>query len=111
MDERQRRISENEALYRTVNEQIEDLNQAFGTLTQTMTVICECGDGSCAQQVDLPIAEYERVRGDPALFMIVAGHEIDDVEEVVESHETFDVVRKDPGGPAELARELDPRSR
>jgi len=110
MDDRERRIGRNEALYRSVNERIEDLNEAFGTLTDTMTVVCECGDGSCAQQIDVPVADYERVRSDPELFLIVPGHEIADVEDVVERHDAFDVVRKREGGPAEVARELDPRS-
>jgi hypothetical protein len=32
MDERARRIGENEAVYRAVNEKIEALNESFGTL-------------------------------------------------------------------------------
>jgi hypothetical protein len=110
MDERARKVGENEALYRTVNERIETLNEAFGTLTDTMTVVCECGDGACAQQIDISVEDYERVRSDPTLFVIVPGHEVDDVEDVVEEKETFHVVRKHAGGPAELARESDPRS-
>jgi hypothetical protein len=110
MDERQRRIGENEILYRTVNEKIEDLNAAFGTLTETMTVVCECGDGSCTEQIQLEVPTYERVRADPALFVTVPGHEVPDVESVVERTDGFQLVRKDPGGPAELAAEHDPRS-
>jgi hypothetical protein len=111
MNERERKIGQNEALYRSVNERIEGLNEAFGTLTDVMTVVCECGDGSCAQQIDVPVRDYERVRGDPALFIIVPGHEITDVEDIVEEHDAFVVVRKHAGDPSELARELDPRSR
>jgi hypothetical protein len=109
MDERARKIGENEALYRTVNERIEGLNKAFGTVTETMTVVCECGDASCAAQIALDVSEYERVRADPTMFIIVPGHEIPDVEDAVETHETYAVVRKHPGDPAELARETDPR--
>jgi hypothetical protein len=110
MDERQRRIGENEILYRTVNEKIEDLNAAFGTLTETMTVVCECGDGSCTEQIQLEVPTYERVRADPTLFVTVPGHEEPDVESVVERTDGFQLVRKDTGGPAELAAEHDPRS-
>jgi hypothetical protein len=110
MDERARKIGENEALYRTVNERIEGLNQVFGTLTDTMTVICECGDGACAEQIEITVADYERIRSDPTLFVIVSGHEIPDVEDVVETQDTFDVVRKHEGDPADLAQERDPRS-
>ena len=110
MDERKRKIGENEALYRTVNERIEGLNQVFGTLTNTMIVVCECGDGACAEQIEIAVEDYERVRSDATHFVIIPGHEIADVEDVVEKNDTFDVVRKHEGGPAELAREKDPRS-
>jgi hypothetical protein len=110
MDERARRIGENEILYRTINEKIEDLNQAFGTLTETMTVVCECGDAACAEQIELDLATYERVRADPATFVTLPGHEIPDVESVVASGDGFEIVRKDTGEPAELATEHDPRS-
>ena len=110
VSERERRIGRNEALYRSVNERIEDLNEAFG-MTNTMTVVCECGDASCAEGFDISVTDYERVRSDPTLFVIVPGHEIADVEDVVERTETFDVVRKREPETVEVARDLDPRSR
>jgi hypothetical protein len=110
MDERARKIGENEALFRNVNERIEGLGEAFGLITESMTIVCECGDSSCVEQIELAVPEYERIRSDSTLFVIVPGHEIPDVEHVVESTDGFDVVRKHPGGAAELASELDPRS-
>ena len=110
MDERARRIGENEALFRLVNERIEGLGEAFGAITESMTIVCECGDGSCVEQIELSVADYERIRSDPTLFVIVRGHEIPDVEDVVERSDGFDVVRKHAGGAAQLAAELDPRS-
>ena len=106
MDERARRIGENEALYRSINEKIEGLNETFGLVTETMAVICECGRLECSEQIELDIPTYEHVRADPTHFVLLPGHEEPDVETVVEDHGTFRVVRKDPGGPAELAREL-----
>ena len=108
MDERARRIGGNEGLYRSINEKIEDLNASFGMVTESMAVVCECGQLECAQQIGLEIPTYERVRSDPALFVVVPGHEIPDVETVVEEHSGFNVFRKDPGGPEELARNTDP---
>jgi len=106
MDERTRRIGENEALYRSINEKIEDLNQSFGALAETMTVVCECGELSCTAQIALDLPTYERVRADETQFVILPGHEIPDVEEVVERGDGFNVVRKLPGEPAQVAREL-----
>jgi hypothetical protein len=110
VDERARRIGQNEALYRAVNERIEAIGEAFGLVTESMTIVCECGDVNCLEQIELTVPAYEHVRTDPTRFVIRPGHEIADVEDVVEQHDGYDVVRKRPGGPAELARELDPRT-
>ena len=109
-DDRTRRVGDNEALYRAVNERIEGLNEAFGMVAETMTVVCECGDIECAQQIQVSIPEYEHVRSDPTLFVVVPGHEVEDVEDVVEDAGRFHVVRKHPGKPARLAIDRDPRS-
>jgi hypothetical protein len=110
MDERGRRIGENEALYRSINEKIEGLNEAFGLVTETMTVVCECGQLECTDQIELDIPTYERVRSEPTHFVVLPGHEIPDVESIVEEHGSFYIISKDRGGPAELARATDPRS-
>lgn len=106
MDERIRRIGENEALYRAINERIEGLNETFGLISESMTVICECAELECAEQIELPIPEYERARADPTQFVVRPGHVVPDVESVLEQHDDWFLIRKDPGLPAEVAREL-----
>ena len=106
MDERARRIGENEALYRSINDKIESLNETFGVVAETMAVICECGQLECSEQIELDIPTYEHVRADPTHFVVLPGHELPDVETIIERHDGFNVVRKNPGGPAEIAREL-----
>lgn len=110
MEDRERRIAQNEALYRSINERIEDLNHAFGTLTGAMTVVCECGDASCVEQIHVDVGTYERVRSSAKLFIIVPGHEVDDVEELVEETPEFAIVAKREGKAAEIAVETDPRA-
>ena len=108
-DERKRRVGLNEAIFRQVNEQIRGLNRDFGTQGGTMTVICECGDADCTERLELRVQDYERVRSDSRHYVIARGHEIPDVETVVEEADGYDVVQK-KGEAAELARETDPRS-
>jgi hypothetical protein len=107
--ERARRIGLNEALFRQVNEQVEEVNARFGHVGQ-LTVICECGYGECMASIEVPTAEYERVRSDPLHFIVLAGHEIPDVEVVVENGDGWNVVEKCEGPPAEVSRQTDPRS-
>jgi hypothetical protein len=107
VDKRGERIGRNEALFREVNERIERVTETLQV--ETLTILCECGDPSCLEQIQVSLPDYERVRADPTLFFIRAGHEDSDVEDVVEEHEDYHVVRKKDGSAAAQARKLDPR--
>jgi hypothetical protein len=110
VDERERRIGLNEALFREVNERVRSITEGFGEPLEQVQFVCECGDAGCMERVLLALRDYERVRSNGGLFVIVPGHEVPDVESVVEKHEGWAVVRKNPGAPSELAELTDPRS-
>jgi hypothetical protein len=110
VDERERRIVVNETLFREVNERIKGLNQSFATLTEQMQIVCECGNGSCAERFPMLPSEYEALRANPDHFAIVPGHEIPDVERIVSRCGDYDVVEKLPGEAQRIAEETDPRS-
>ena len=109
-DERIRRIGENEALYRHVNEHLEEINEALGTVSGVFEVICECGSLECNEQIAVPREEYEHVRANPARFIIKPGHEFPEAEHIVERAERYVVVHKDPGPAQRVAEETDTRS-
>jgi hypothetical protein len=109
IDERQRRIGRNEALFREVNERIERVTQSLQVTTETMAILCECGDETCTERIEVSLPEYERVRADSTLFFVCSTHESAGVEEILERREGYDIVRKRAGEAAELARELDRR--
>ena len=115
MSERDRlralRIGENEALFRSVNEQVRGISTAWAVSDDTISVVCECGTASCVEQIQLHLAEYERIRGDGALFVVRPGHEYADVEDVVVRTDRYSTVRKHPGLPEEYAEATDPRER
>jgi hypothetical protein len=54
----------------------------------------------------MPMDSYRELREDPTLFAIVPGHELPDVEDVVEERDAYSIVRKHEGDPAEIARDL-----
>lgn len=103
MDSRERRVGENEALFRHVNEQIDELDETFGH-PERQRYLCECGDRSCQERIELTPAEYRHVRERGDTFAVAGGHDDPAVEHVVERHEGWVVVKKEEGGPAELAR-------
>ena len=105
-ERRKHQIARNEALFRAVNERVQEVSEDRATLTTDF--VCECGDIGCTQSVQLRDEEYEHVRADPLLFAIVPGHEIPDVEEVVAENQRFFVVRKHVEEGI-IALETDPR--
>ena len=109
MSERERKLGLNEAMFRQVNERLEELNRTFADFTDELQMVCECSDIGCADMLDVPAADYERVRAEATFFIVAPGHEVAEVEDVVETHERFRVVQKRAGEPARIARATDPR--
>ncbi len=91
MTSRKDRIARNEAIFREVNERVQQVVSSNGGEVE---FLCECGDETCVDHVKLRSDEYERVRSDPVQFFVKHGHQIPDVEEVVEENERFLLVRK-----------------
>jgi hypothetical protein len=109
MEERERRIGLNEAVFREANERIRELNETFATLTDELILVCECGHGTCAEQISMKPGDYEALRAQPADFAIVPGHEIPEVEKVISRGEEYVIVRKKEGIPRRVAEVTDPR--
>lgn len=110
MDERERRVGLNEAVFREVNERLKDLNSAFTTVTETMDLICECADTTCAAHISMPPHEYADLRAEPTHFAVVVGHVVEGGSERVVMHRAgYDVVEK-LGEAATVAKKTDPNS-
>lgn len=96
-DERAARLAANEARFREINDRLErELEPILQAPDEFLPFVCECGRRACADAIRLTLAEYERVREDATRFAVAPGHEITDVEDVVERHERYLVVRKHP---------------
>jgi hypothetical protein len=108
--ERGTRIGLNEALFREVNERVKGINVGFSDDGDEAEFICECGDESCTERVVMTLTDYERVRAEPRRFAVRPGHEVHELEEVVERTGTYLVVQKRLGEPARIAEETNPRS-
>ena len=103
-DLRRERAARNEALFREVNERIEELSNSYSFTT----FVCECRSEDCVEPVSISIVEYERVRGNPSHFLVLPGHVTPEAENVIENHDRYVVVEK-IGAAREVAEELDPR--
>jgi hypothetical protein len=86
-DQTKRRVATNQALLRRVNEGVRS-HGADGPIPFR----CECGRLGCNTLIGLTRAEYNAVRAHRRRFAIMAGHEVVEIESVVEQHDRYAVV-------------------
>jgi len=103
----QLRVAANESAFREVNEAIER-GVWPGEEDSLVAFRCECASLECDQLLELTPHEYECVRAESRRFLLVGGHELPDVETVVQSYERYVVVEK-RGAAGEQAEASDPR--
>jgi hypothetical protein len=108
---RERRAAENQALFRSANDRIKQLNEAFEAFSPYGDWTCECMDIQCVEIVKMTLAEYEGVRAHSNRFLVAPAerHVLPDVEQIIERSDRFWLVEK-LGAAAERAAELDPRA-
>jgi len=101
---REERIAHNEAVTREINEGIERGHEG-ASRTETIRMLCECGNDHCDRVIAMSVAEFEEIREDPRQFAVVPEHVIDEVEFMVRETDRFTVVKKREGTPARVAEE------
>jgi hypothetical protein len=106
--DRKERLALNEALFRAANERMADWEERH-RIEATELYFCECADPECRQKVPLRESDYERIRSNSDQFVVVPGHDVADVESVIESHEEWAVVEKEPEV-REIVEATDPRT-
>jgi hypothetical protein len=58
---------------REVNENIAELGERFGLHEETLQLICECGDPACAERIEVPADQYERLHAE-GRRIVAPGH-------------------------------------
>jgi len=105
VDERARRVAENEILFRQVNERVVGGGRRP---SEKFEIVCECENTRCMDHIRVTTESYERARAEPTDFLLKPGHANLDFETVIETQDEFVLVRK-TGEAAALAKNLDPR--
>ena len=104
-DERELRAARNQSMFRSVNEKIRELNDAWASATDEYVIACECADVNCVQTLSIRGDEYLRIRANPRHFAVLPGHVYPDVEKVVSETDAYVIVEK-VAVAAEVAEEL-----
>lgn len=109
VDAREKRLAQNEAVFREVNERVGEIAHQLGAGVP-YEFLCECANADCTFRIELPTSVYEAIRSDPRQFVVLPLHYTPEVEELVAEEEGHWIVRK-TGEAGELVEQLDPRSR
>ena len=91
--EREERLALNETMFRAANDRMADWEERHSD-QDTELYHCECSDLECRDKVRLSRGDYERVRADSSWFFILPGHEVPDIEVVIETRDGWAVVEK-----------------
>ncbi|HYH75607.1 MAG TPA: hypothetical protein VD735_06660 [Candidatus Saccharimonadales bacterium] len=118
----ERRLAENEVVFRKYNEQVQE---GFDVLNRTaleegeplyeygqdapLHFYCECSDENCRTRLLLSLHTYNQTHTKKDTFVIVCGHEVPDVERVIETQPTYCVIQKykEPPASAEALQPTD----
>jgi hypothetical protein len=113
MEERERRVVENEAKFRVLNERIRAVVRGdeaqFGEAVDEIFVVCECGEIDCTKTIGVPVSTYEWTRAASERFVVAAGHDLPDVERVVRVGDGYAIIEK-LGEARKAASDSDPNT-
>ena len=113
LPDRQSRLARNQALFRDVNETVNEVSAGWRQSADPDTDwVCECASETCSVRMPLTHFEYEAVRANPTHFAVAPAdsHVFLEVERVVERNDRYWVVEKIKEA-GRVAEHFDPRSR
>ena len=93
LEARQLRLAKNQALFRAVNEEVENIAEDQ-TATGQISFICECAKPDCGTPVELALGEYEAIRSNSTHFFVLPDHVFPEVENIVDDRGRYLVVEK-----------------
>lgn len=101
------RMAENQVVFRRYNESVQKGFDKLDRIAQedgqseyvkhsnsSLHFLCECSDENCRQRVLLRPSKYNEIHLKRNRFVIVCGHEVEHIEQVIEQNDKFCVVEK-----------------
>ena len=82
-DPRARRLAENEALARDVNDRVGEVAASWYAEGEPLDFVCECSREDCFERVHLLMKDYREVRSSPHLFALVPNHLVPEIERAI----------------------------
>jgi hypothetical protein len=92
---RRERLVKNEQSFRDYNTRRAAFEEEVSGAADLVPFVCECGDRSCIEGVELTIEEYTSAHSAPNRFTVKPEHVYPEVEHVTATGDRFWVVEKD----------------
>lgn len=102
-----RRMVENEAYFRSLNQQIQQGIDKVNTFAQQdgqepidfdadtpLFFLCECADENCVERIRISLHSYNKIHQDPKSFCIAHDHQVDRIEAILKKELSYTIVRK-----------------
>jgi hypothetical protein len=99
-----RRMAENEAVFREYNEKATEKLQSARQEEQESEIAkkdehnlhfyCEFSDEDCHERVALKPSEYNKHHQERDKFVVLPGHEVEEVENVIATYKSYIIVKK-----------------
>jgi hypothetical protein len=106
VSEQEKRLGLNEAMFREINERLEAQLPTDGN--DRLSILCECADPDCTTRIEIAPDEYQAGRAEPRQFILVPGHELVEIEDVISRTDRYEIVRKRGDAGAVAAQIADP---
>lgn len=103
----ERRLAENEVVFRGFNEQVQKSIDAANEIAaeegeepigldgdKTLEFYCECSDENCTQRTKISPNKYNKIHKARNVFTIVNGHQVEKIEDVTHTEPEYSVVTK-----------------
>lgn len=108
----ERKQIENEMIFRRANEAVGDgldeldamhIEDGNPQLVQQGEMVlefkCECSDENCEERIPIKLSVYQKIHEDRDSFVIKLKHQVNEIEEIVTTGDTYSVVKKNNSTP------------
>jgi hypothetical protein len=90
------KTARNEALWRSFNDRVDEVDETFRVLPDDslLTFHCECGGDECTEMLSVTPEEYREARADVDRFLVRPGHEHAEIERTIKRTDRYVLVDK-----------------
>lgn len=101
------KMAQNEVVFRKANQRVQEGFDELKSISEEdgaapieadpdmlFRFVCECSDENCTKRINLTLEEYNTIHHSSRYFVLCHGHEVPEIEDIVQTERDYIVVRK-----------------